>query len=135
MAHEYSDPRYGVLKPVCVTPLSGALNGTVGATVLTKVKLPEAVLLSKLQVYFSVGGTAAGTRQLLVGLELAGTGTVAYFGTAALGTAANATTATFTVAGTANANDNLVIAHQGTAADVYNVGVQVWGNEQFTNLV
>lgn len=134
MSKMYDDARFGGQKLILDPPLSGGINGTVGPTVLFKRKLPNPWSLTALQVYFSVGGTAAGTRQLLVGIELAGTGAVAYFGTAALGTAADKTTATFPLSGTASLGDNIVIAHQGTAADVYNVGVQVWGVEAFQNL-
>lgn len=134
MSKSYDDSRFGGQKLLVDTPLSGALNGTVGPTVLVKRKMPNPNGLTALQVYFSVGGTAAGTRQLLVGIELGGTGTVSYIGTASLGTAANATTATFPIVGTCSINDNIVISHQGTAADVYNVALQLWGVEAFQNL-
>lgn len=133
MSNQYDDSTYGVQKPVVITPLTGSLVGTVGATVLFRYRMPEAITLSKLQVYFSVGGTAA-VRQLLVGTAT-GTAAAAYIGTATLGTSANGLTATYSLTGIVQSGDDIVLAYQGTGADVYNVGLQVWGFEQFTNLV
>lgn len=133
MSNQYDDSTYGVQKAVVTTPLTGSLVGTAGATVLFRYRMPEAITLSKLQVFFSVGGTAA-VRQLLVGTAT-GTAAAVYLGTATLGTSANGLTAAFNLTGVVNANDDIVLAWQGTGADVYNVGLQVWGFEQFTNLV
>lgn len=133
MANDYSDSSYGVLKPVMTTPLSGSLVGTAGAAALFRYRTPEALTLSKLNVFFSVGGTAA-VRQIIVGTAT-GTAAPVYLGTATLGTSANGLTATYPLVGTVVAGDDIVIGFQGTGADVYNVGLQVWATEQFTNLV
>lgn len=138
MAQDYSDPRFGVNKVVVGFPTSAALNGTLSsATILATKLVPYKHALNKVTVRFPVGGTAA-TQQLLVGtasMFAAGTlGAVGQIGTITLGTQANETDASFTISGTVQAGDCVVLSAIGTSASVYTAATDVWGNEAFANL-
>ena len=133
MAADYSDPRFGV-EQCWSTEFLGAINGTVAATVLRRMRVRKAMVLNYANINFKVGGTEAGLRQIVIGRSLAGTGTTAQLGSQALGTMADLSTPlAFAVAGTFAAGDDIVVQHLGTGAGVYNVGVQLFLQETFVN--
>lgn len=136
MSNTYDAARFGVNKIVAGFPTSAALNGTAAAAVISSRLCPYKTQINLATVRFPVGGTAA-TNQLLIGTATpsGGTlGTVAYIGTMTLGTQANETDAQFTITGTVQAGDVVVLSSQGTSAAVYTAGVDLWGVELFNNL-
>lgn len=149
MSRFYDDARFGAGHIVAPGGASGALNGTVGATILGVFPNgSSATSLSHVGIFFSAGGTGA-LRQLLIGtatMFAAGTlGAVGYVGTITLGTQAN-NTSKIAYLGTGVSNtpgntrpivqplDSIVIAQQGTDAITYNIVPMVWGVETFINL-
>lgn len=132
MSKQYDDARFGI-EQCWILGRSGALNGTVAATELMRYTLSKDMVLNKAKIRAAVGGTEASLRQILIGKSLAGTGAMSAFGTQALGTLANGAIVDFTVAGTAAANDDIVIQHLGTGAAVYDVEIQLFLQELFVN--
>lgn len=149
MSRMYDDARFGAGHIVAPLVASGALNGTVGPTILgVFANGSGGVALSHVGIYFSAGGTGA-LRQLLVGtatMFAAGTlGAIGYVGTITLGTQAN-NTSKVAYLGTGVSNtpgntrpivqplDSIIVAHQGTDAITYNIQAQVWGVDMFVNL-
>ena len=148
MGRSYDDPRFGVRKPLIPGVASGALNGTVGATILGVYPVGTfAHQLTDVEIYFSAGGTGS-TRKLLIGTATPSGGTlgaVGYVGTVTLGTQATATALTAALGTGIPSNpgntfpivqpgDAIVVSQLGTDAIVYNIIPTVWGVEQFTNL-
>ena len=131
MSKQYSNPLFGVEQCV-VLPTSGALNGTVAATTITRKKMKRASVVSDVGLYFTAGGTAA-TRQLVLSRSLAGTGTVTPLGSYVLGTVATGVTALTGLTGTFAANDDIVIQHLGTDAILYDIRTSIFYSEQFVN--
>lgn len=127
----YADPKFGVEQAV-VLPTSGALNGTVAATEITRMKFKRASVVTDIGLFFTAGGTAA-TRKLLLGLSLAGTGATSQLGTYTLGTQATKATALSGLGGTFAANDDVVISHLGTDGIVYDVRPTIFYREAFAN--
>jgi len=133
MSGQYSDPRYGT-RQLWTLDRTGALNGTVGATVVAKYNVPYACTVSDVDFRIAVGGTEASLRQLLVGYSSAGTGTTVNIGTQALGTLANNTVVPSALTSTTlSAGDYIVISHLGTGAGVYDVQPVLVIQEKFVN--
>ena len=131
MSKAYDDPRFGV-EQMYKFPTTGALNGTVAsATDKYRLYVNKAMILNNAALVFTVGGTEASAKHLVLGKSLAGTGTVSAFGTVALGTQANLTSKSWTVSGTLAAGDALVLQHYGTSTAVYDVIVQAFMQETF----
>lgn len=131
MSKQYANPLFGV-EQCMVSPSTGALNGTVAATDLFRLKAKTATVVTAVYASFLAGGTAA-TRQILFGKSLAGTGAFSGMGTAVLGTQATATIKDLSFTGTFAAGDDMYFQHLGTDAIVYNVAFQVFYREQFVN--
>jgi len=113
-----------------MTAIGGSsVPGTAASdTVLTRVRVPRKMTVVGGGVLMVVGGTAAGPN-IAVGKSLAGTGTVAQFGTHAHGTDANLDHAALTVTETEfDAGDFIVLTNlAGTAASTPTSAVNlVW---------
>lgn len=133
MSGQYSDPRYGT-RQIRALDRTGALNGTVGATVVGRYNVPYACTVSDVDFRIAVGGTEASLRQVFIGYSLAGTGATVNFGTQALGTLANNTVVQSAVTSTdLSAGDYIVISHLGTGAAVYDVQPHLVIQEKFVN--
>lgn len=133
MSGQYSDPRYGT-RQLMTLDRTGALNGTVGATVLARYEIPYAATISDATFRIAVGGTEASLRTMLIGVSLAGTGATTNIGTQTLGTLANNTALPSAVTSTAvSAGDYVVISHLGTGAAVYDVQPILVIQEKFVN--
>jgi hypothetical protein len=131
MSKQYANPLFGVEQCVTLGP-TGALNGTVAATDIGRLRANTATVVSKVFATYLAGGTAA-TRQILFGKSLAGTGAFSGMGTAVLGTQATGTIKDLSFAGTFAAGDDIYFQQLGTDAIVYNVQFQVFYREQFVN--
>lgn len=133
MSGQYSDPRYGTRN---LFPLdrTGALNGTVTATVVGRYYVPYAMTVSGVNYRVAVGGTEASLRQVFIGYSSAGTGATVNIGTQALGTLANNTVQTGSVTSTnLSAGDYIVVSHLGTGGAVYDVRPTLVIQEKFVN--
>ena len=128
----YSDPTFGSQK-LLVMSETGALNGTVAATELSRYQFPTRVEILGARLRMKVGGTEAGIRQLIFSSSLAGTGALVALGTQALGTMADATFLTKALSGTLAAGDVIAVQHLGTGAGVYNVQPEIIYQELFAN--
>lgn len=124
----YSNPSYGVSQRF-ETDVTGALNGTVGATELFRYKMTGAKSITGINVRYKAGGTGA-LRQIIVGTASSG-GAMTAIGTGLLGTQATNTTKTLAITGTVQDGDELVFQHLGTDAIVYNVSFGVVYKEKF----
>lgn len=140
MSKSYDDARFGANKILAAFPISAALNGTAASSAqltLASKLIPYKSVLNVLTVRFPVGGTAA-TLQLVVGTATpfaAGTmGAIGAIGTFAVGTLANETDLQFTLAGTVQAGDAIILTTYGTTTAVYTAQSDVWGQELFANL-
>jgi len=130
MGKDYADPRFGVQQSY-VTDLTGALNGTVGATELFRYIHKKAATIDDIGVRFKAGGTAA-TRQIIIGTATSG-GAMTAIGTAVLGTQATNTTKLLGISGAIAAGEELVFQHLGTDAIVYNIEFQPFYTEKFVD--
>jgi hypothetical protein len=87
------------------------------ATVLLRIPIASPVLVNRMRLRMSTGGTAAGP-SITVGKSLAGTGAVSAIGTQAFGTSADGAVATVSLTSTEfDEGDEIVITNlAGTAA-------------------
>lgn len=130
MSKDYADSRFGVPQ-MFDTPVTAALNGTVGATELFRYRFDHAAALTGIGVRFSVGGTDA-VRTIIAGKGTAG-GAITAFGTQLLGTQANNTTKSLSITGNLEAGEELIIQQLGTGAQPYVVSFQPYYRERFVN--
>lgn len=133
MSKNYASPVFGATIPV-VLDRTGAVNGTVGATELSRYQMFKNGTVTGFSLRVAVGGTEAGVRKILLGYSLAGTGTVSQIGTITLGTLANNTFKTGTCTVTSfGPSDQIVISHLGTGAGVYDLEPVIEWCETFAN--
>lgn len=122
MARGYHDAAYGT-KQVITLPDTGALNGTRAAVTQldSKFTFMHPCSVTDCNIYMVAGGTQANV-SVLVGKSAAGTGTVSYFGTVALGTQATGNVVDGAVTATAfSTGDDVVLSvSAGTATTVPN---------------